>query len=54
MDCGEDKGRNTHFEPHRRRDGPSCCPVTSSYQGFLGVLKQEVNKEGWNPKMNRF
>ena len=30
-DCGKDKGRNAHFEPHRRRDGPSCCPVTSSY-----------------------
>ena len=35
-DCGKDKGRNAHFEPHRRRDGPSCCPVTSSYRGFFG------------------
>ena len=35
-ECGKNKGRNTHFEPHRRRDGPSCCPVTSFYRGFLG------------------
>ena len=35
MDCGKDKGRIAHFEPHRRRDGPSCRPVTSSYQGFF-------------------
>ena len=35
MDCGKDKGRIAHFEPHRRRDELSCCPVTSSYQGFL-------------------
>ena len=30
------RGRNAHFEPRLRRDGPSCCPVTSSYRGFLG------------------
>ena len=34
-DCGKDKGRNAHFESHRRRDGPSCCPVTSSYRRFM-------------------
>ena len=31
-ECGKDKGRNTYFEPHQRRDGPSCFPVTSSYR----------------------
>ena len=35
-ECGKDKGRNTRFEPYRRRDGPTCCPVTSSYRGYLG------------------
>ena len=77
-ECGKDNGTNTHFEPHRHRDGPSCCPVTSSCWRFNGVLctakkkylfflavhntpldfwvvlKQEVDKEGWNPKMKRF
>ena len=24
-ECGKDKGKNTHFEPHRRRDGPSIA-----------------------------
>ena len=36
MDCGKEKSRNAHFEPYRRREGPSCCPVTSSYRGNLG------------------
>ena len=31
-ECGKNKGRNTHFEPYRHRDGPSCCPITSSYR----------------------
>ena len=35
-DCGKDKGRNAYFGPHRRKDGPSCCPITSSYRGFWG------------------
>ena len=34
MDSGKDKDRIAHFEPHRHRDGPSCRPVSSSYQGF--------------------
>ena len=53
MDCGKDKGRNAHFEPHWRRDGASYCPVTSSYQGFLWC-PEEVDKEGWDPNKNRF
>ena len=31
----KDKVRNTHFEPHWRRDGHSCCPVSSSYRRYL-------------------
>ena len=34
--------------------GPSCCPVFSSYWRVLGVLKQEVDKGGWDPKMKTF
>ena len=29
--CGKGNGGNIRFEPHRRREGPSCCSVTSSY-----------------------
>ena len=53
-DCGKDKGRNAHFEPHRRRDGHACCPETSSYRGVLWHPQQEVEKECWDPKMNKF
>ena len=58
-ECGKDKGRNTHFEPHRRRDGPSCCPVTSSYRRYLGCpqLNREVDKGSRRlepKKMKRF
>ena len=34
-DC-EKEGKKQPFEPHRRKDGPSCCPVTLSYRGVLG------------------
>ena len=53
-ECGKDKGRNTDIEPHWRRDGHSCCPVSPPIDDIWGVLKQEVYKEGWDPKMKRF
>ena len=34
--CGQKMGQNIHFEPHRRRGGPSCSPITSFYHGFFG------------------
>ena len=47
------------FEPHRRKDGPSCCPVTSSHGGFFGCPQAggwqgrlgSKNEQAWEEKV---
>ena len=34
--CQKKIGQNILLEPHRRRGGPSCSPITSFCRGFLG------------------
>ena len=58
---GKSKGRKTHFEPRRRRDGPPCCATTSSYRGFLGCPQaggwhgrlEPQNEEVWRRRIGK-
>ena len=43
--CGKDNGRNAHFEPHQRRDGPLA--VSRNFMlwrtfGVFSLTRQEV------------